>query len=1141
MLKTLQDLENLNLDWLVEDEELATLKPTHKKIKTIINKIKHGTDNNSYENNHFYEMENIINNIHTPKFESIPSEKIHTANSGINFKTVNNINQSMHIISPIHYAKFNPTSDKRHSYHQDSLLDLEGSTNPLYSPGNFKLYVHNDIINHDKPIHDLDEHSRSIHFINSKGDYDRHIASTEEISKIREEHKKDLDNHKITKPNFKIKDDENAYYANHNIISALPYHIIKKADPSAAATASLESQGITKKIKDTKVKLLDSLENNLHSHYKEYIKNSPYDQQHSVKHYAGGSYDLNSSLINAYYNTKASSTPIRKYNPEKYIDDYKHHIENIDQFIENSPKLKHPLHVFSAPGKDFKIHEHLKNGDVLHTPAFTSGTIRYGMAEKWKENPHLLHFHLPKGYNNGVYIGENANKSGFMLGLGGENEFLLGRNQYWKHIGTSQINNKYVHSLIPAKHEEILNSDIHAEYYKRDLKLAQNKIKFKKLEGTYSHPNIPNKENYITAYNKEFLNNIEKIGMHGGYTPTEKYSKILSEKNKFYKNSKEYEYYLSWLNHIHKTSGVGKYHSKSYDMEYQPKLEPEHENHEMIKHVQSIGENNDLTHIQKASAIHNIMNTHKNDEELFHHSKNWLYHIKNNQYKEESEKPYQQPTKESHINTEIYDTLYSVLNDHTSKKNKFEYLKFMPSNYNNNENEKRLFDQYKINWLHHLEYNDVKEKEKENVANIPVKMSDEPSWYETKMFHMLHNEAPQNNYKKKNIIDSFKYDNNNSKEFQDKISQLEKHYNNKLSNTYENFGEPKLPENDEDSKLIHNYGKNIMKRLNITSGDIKYNSSYQNLNAFSIGVHKRKSYGQHAKAWLDYIHANHPAFEKENKINNELPKISKPTIEKSSPYSTKLVHNWGEKADFYKSKDEMHKSSEYNDLLSYAKNNPKIKAGKHAQTWINYLHQKHNSVEEVSNNHVEDHSVEPKIPENLPNGDAVSVNEVHKWGLKVKNNVTTGAMKPEHFKSALKTFADVVDDKTKNPVNMHFYAKKWLNHLDYIEKSKPQTLGDLLNLAKSNLKKLNKSEPSEPKLPENYKAGEKIIHDYGKKIISGKDTLKSDLYNYIKAVTKFKPHETDYPEHIEHAKKWLNYIDAKLPHLSKEKVPQNHE
>lgn len=134
----------------------------------------------------------------------------------------------------------------------------------------------------------------------------------------------------------------------------------------------------------------------------------------------------------------------------------------IKHFV-NPEGLHNDIHVYSGLG--FDPRHVMKEGNIIHSPAFISTSIDPGKVESFlkkkskytiseldhgkiksqiSEN-HILHFHLPKGYKKGVYV---APISSFKF----EREFTLDKNQHFKVI----------------KHE-VVNSVSNGGYYSKDI------------------------------------------------------------------------------------------------------------------------------------------------------------------------------------------------------------------------------------------------------------------------------------------------------------------------------------------------------------------------------------------------------------------------------------------------------------------------------------------------------------------------------------------------------------------------------------------------------------------------------------------------------------------------------------------------
>lgn len=106
-------------------------------------------------------------------------------------------------------------------------------------------------------------------------------------------------------------------------------------------------------------------------------------------------------------------------------------IENAAADIHDAIKthgvpLEQDHHVYS--GTIHKPFSELRPGETVHMPAFTSSSININVAKTFTgvhSNRTILHFHLPKGYSNGIHVEGISD-------LPHEQEYLLNKDQKWK-------------------------------------------------------------------------------------------------------------------------------------------------------------------------------------------------------------------------------------------------------------------------------------------------------------------------------------------------------------------------------------------------------------------------------------------------------------------------------------------------------------------------------------------------------------------------------------------------------------------------------------------------------------------------------------------------------------------------------------
>lgn len=118
---------------------------------------------------------------------------------------------------------------------------------------------------------------------------------------------------------------------------------------------------------------------------------------------------------------------------------------------KHAKPLAHDTHVYSGTG-DFDPSTKIGSSKVLHTPAFTSTSLNPAVALSFgPQNPnkdvhHILHFHLPKGYQKGLYVASHSH-------MKEEREMLLDHGQTWhvKGVKDSTLTIKHGHGLVPDK------------------------------------------------------------------------------------------------------------------------------------------------------------------------------------------------------------------------------------------------------------------------------------------------------------------------------------------------------------------------------------------------------------------------------------------------------------------------------------------------------------------------------------------------------------------------------------------------------------------------------------------------------------------------------------------------------------------
>lgn len=128
--------------------------------------------------------------------------------------------------------------------------------------------------------------------------------------------------------------------------------------------------------------------------------------------------------------------------------EHEHHAQAMSDAIARHAKpLRHDVHVYSGLGNHNPTKDFDKTGTV-HLPAFTSTSLNptvalaFGPDKPMKQETHILHFHLPKGYKKSLYVaGHSAVKD--------EREMLLDKGQKWQLTGVkkSRVKVEYGKSL----------------------------------------------------------------------------------------------------------------------------------------------------------------------------------------------------------------------------------------------------------------------------------------------------------------------------------------------------------------------------------------------------------------------------------------------------------------------------------------------------------------------------------------------------------------------------------------------------------------------------------------------------------------------------------------------------------------------
>jgi hypothetical protein len=196
-------------------------------------------------------------------------------------------------------------------------------------------------------------------------------------------------------------------------------------------------------------------EKNLHKEFEDnyaHLENN-HDNKSLIRNYSQDSTDINSTLIDKHNGGTLNSS------------DHFHlsKAQSLSNVIKNANPLHKDTTVYSSTGR-WDVSASHKEGDIIHTPAFTSTSIfthvpqehYYSNIADTEKNPNrtinYLKINLPKGYKHGAYIGH-------MSKFPEEGEFLINRDRKWKLNKTSYhedfLGNKVaVHELEP--HEDDL-------------------------------------------------------------------------------------------------------------------------------------------------------------------------------------------------------------------------------------------------------------------------------------------------------------------------------------------------------------------------------------------------------------------------------------------------------------------------------------------------------------------------------------------------------------------------------------------------------------------------------------------------------------------------------------------------------------
>jgi hypothetical protein len=146
-----------------------------------------------------------------------------------------------------------------------------------------------------------------------------------------------------------------------------------------------------------------------------------------AERYSHDSKNINRHLVDLHVN--GSSNPAKSTQSA---------LDQLDRgFARLKQKVPYDIDTFSGT-TNYNPSEHFKKHGKIYTPSFISTSINpiiaHAYTHQWEgghdydpnnNTRHLLHFHLPEGYKNGVYIGH-------VSAIPAEREFLLNRGQAWK-------------------------------------------------------------------------------------------------------------------------------------------------------------------------------------------------------------------------------------------------------------------------------------------------------------------------------------------------------------------------------------------------------------------------------------------------------------------------------------------------------------------------------------------------------------------------------------------------------------------------------------------------------------------------------------------------------------------------------------
>jgi hypothetical protein len=200
---------------------------------------------------------------------------------------------------------------------------------------------------------------------------------------------------------------------------------------------------------------------NIHktSEYNNFIKTK-------LKHFSNNYSSFENHPLLDHYSNNIGSKKINQYLIDRHKnlipknDSYEKYATGISNHLKTAEPISKTSYVYAGTGK-WNINKDYKEGDTIHTPAFTSTSVsphishfyntREGMENKIKN---VLKFKLPEGSNHGAFLGHLYDNEDLKNNTLPKNEFLLNKNQNWKLHKTSVKkdffgNNYYEHELHP--------------------------------------------------------------------------------------------------------------------------------------------------------------------------------------------------------------------------------------------------------------------------------------------------------------------------------------------------------------------------------------------------------------------------------------------------------------------------------------------------------------------------------------------------------------------------------------------------------------------------------------------------------------------------------------------------------------------